>query len=273
MRLILAFMLSLLLAAPGLAQQPPPAAPASKADPLVYKQAQPESRVEVIRPIVDKLEPGRLIRLVTSGPSRWTVYEPFDLQVVVENDTSLLFVSPVTPGRIAIFASVEVEGPDIFQPFVFQVGVAPPPVPPTPVPPAPVPPGPNPPVPPTPVPPNPDPVVPDGVPDTFGLGRLAFTEASRVNSAGRAAEAAAVAKVFQSTADRLWAMEDLHDKIYPQIWTETKAAAGANAAAWAPFETALRAKIKAQAAAGKIKTMGEWRLSMVEVAKALSFVK
>jgi hypothetical protein len=268
MRLLFAL---LLLASSALAA--PPKDTGRPAPRVIAQEPKPAS-LEVIRPIGEKLDPGRLVRLVTIGPARWTVYEPFDLQVVVESETSLLFVTPTKPGRVSIFANVEVDGPDIFQPFVIQVGEVPP-VPPTPVPPpGPNPPGPDPPGPtPPPVPPNPDPVIPDGVPDTYGLGRVAYKSAVTIPSNARASEAAAVAAIFQATADRLWKLEDLHEVIYPQLWAEVKTATAANAASWSTFESTLRARIKEQMAAKKIVTMADWRLSMVEVAKALSFVK
>ena len=257
----------LVCSALGAAQPKLTVPPAYEPRLIQQKAVEAGAALEVIRPVVDEIEPGKLARILTVGPTRWTVYEPAELQTVIESDRSLLFAAPVAPGtRISLFATVEVDGPDIFQPFVIKVKGAP--VPPPPVPPVPPGPGPGPgpgPNPPAPDPPAPTPVPPNIV-DHYGVGKTTFVAASAVNSPNRAAEAKAIAGVLTATADRLWAWEDLVPKIWPQLWEDVKTAAGANAPAWSPFIVAVRAQYATQKQAGKIATMADWRLSMKEVA-------
>jgi hypothetical protein len=255
MRLIRLLTMALMLTVAGAARAQ---------EPRLFEQpaARGAVELEVIRPIADVLEPGTLARLKTVGPTRWTVYEPADLQVVVESDRSLLFAAPIASSRVVVFASVQAEGPPIFQPFILHVrGVTPPPpIPPTPTP---DPPGPT---PPTPVP------VPDDVPNQLGLGKVAYTQAMAVNSPSRAAEAKGIAAAFRQAA----ATADSGSATIAQIWTAlltaTRAAAGSNRDKWSAWEASVFGAIKDWQDARKPVALVTWSAGFLEIAAAMERV-
>ncbi|MFO0916632.1 MAG: hypothetical protein U0795_27000 [Pirellulales bacterium] len=233
--------------------------------PQVFEQPGAQAvQLEVIRPIADSIEPGKLARLKTIGPTKWTVYEPADLQVVVESDRSLLFAAPILPSRVVVFASVEVDGPDIFQPFIIHVrGEVPPtPVPPTPTPPTPTPPTPTPPVPP----------IPDDIPNQLGLGRNAYQQALAVNSPTRATEAKQIATTFRMAAATTNTGTAKIDEIWKNLVTQIRSGMGANRASWSTWETnvftALRSWYEAKQPVG----MTTWNSAFTELAAAMERV-
>ena len=176
---------------------------------------------------------------------------PFPSEFLRDPRAFVLPVRGLPAGRYRFTAVGSLDDKHAAREFAVVVG-QPPPVPPGPQPPGPQPPGPQPPQ-------------PDG---TLGLIKASRGGAAKVVSAGKAAEAAALAQAQRSFASKVAAGGFPNAAAIMVGWRAANNAA-VPAAAWAPWGADVAAALQSVYATGKLPDNAAWHDAFQEIAAGL----